>query len=104
VLSYREQLLGTVGSLCQQRDRIVSAAAQLGLRAVPSDANFVLIGGFHDSRAAWRALLDHGVLVRDVDIPGHLRITAGTPAETDALLDALRAISGVPARRPLPSA
>ena len=30
----------------------------------------------------------HGVLVRDVGLPGHLRVTAGTPAETTAFLDA----------------
>ena len=32
------------------------------------------------------ALLERGVLVRDVGIPGHLRVTAGTPAETTAFL------------------
>ncbi|MGI8721347.1 MAG: histidinol-phosphate transaminase [Geodermatophilaceae bacterium] len=92
-LSYRDQLLATVAAICHQRDRIVSAVPQCGLGAVPSDANFVLIGGFGDSGRAWQALLDHGVLVRDVGIAGHLRITAGTPAETDALLAALQAIS-----------
>ncbi len=98
-LGYRDQLLATVASVCEQRDRIVSAAPACGLRAVPSDANFVLIGGFGNSGEAWQALLDRGVLVRDVGIPGHLRITAGTPAETDALLAALQAITET-ARRP----
>jgi histidinol-phosphate aminotransferase len=55
---------------------------------VPSDANFVLFGGLTDAPAAWRALLDRGVLVRDVGLPGHLRVTAGTEAETSAFLDA----------------
>jgi histidinol-phosphate aminotransferase len=31
-------------------------------------------------------LLDRGVLVRDVGIPHHLRVTAGTPDETSAFL------------------
>ena len=35
------------------------------------------------------ALLAHDVLVRDVGIPGWLRVTAGTAAETDAFLTAL---------------
>jgi len=91
-LGYREQLLATVRAVCEQRDRIVAALGGFGLSAVPSDANFVLVGGFGDSRQAWQALLDHGVLVRDPGIAGHLRITAGTPAETDALLVALRAV------------
>jgi histidinol-phosphate aminotransferase len=54
-----------------------------------SDANFVLFDVGGDQRAAWRALLDHGVLVRDVGLPGWLRVTAGTPGETDAFLAAV---------------
>ena len=37
----------------------------------------------------WQALLDRGVLVRDVGLSGWLRVSAGTPAETDAFLDAM---------------
>jgi histidinol-phosphate aminotransferase len=91
-LSYRHELLATVQRVCEQRDRIAAALPELGLRAVPSDANFLLVGGFPDSHKAWQVLLDHGVLVRDLEIAGHLRITAGTPAETDALLAALPAV------------
>jgi histidinol-phosphate aminotransferase len=42
-----------------------------------------------DSKATWRALLDRGVLVRDVGLRGWLRVTAGTPEETTAFLEAL---------------
>ena len=56
---------------------------------MPSDANFVLFGGLADEKATWQGLLDHGVLVRDVGLPHHLRVTAGTPEETGAFLDAL---------------
>ena len=59
---------------------------------MPSDANFVLFGLLPDSAATWRALLDHGVLVRDVGIAHYLRVTAGTEAETTAFLDALAAV------------
>ena len=38
----------------------------------------------------WQGLLDRGVLVRDVGLPGWLRVTAGTEDETSAFLDALR--------------
>lgn len=91
-LSYRDPLLATVQAVCAQRDRIVAALPEFGLTAVPSDANFVLVGGFGDSHEAWQALLGQGVLVRDLDISGHLRVTAGMPAETDALLSALRTV------------
>ncbi|MFC6005632.1 histidinol-phosphate transaminase [Angustibacter luteus] len=82
-------LLGSVQVLREQRDRIVTELAGLGLAPVPSDANFVLFGGLADPVATWQALLEHGVLVRDVGIPGHLRVTAGNPDETSAFLTAL---------------
>ncbi len=65
----------------------------LGLEPVPSDANFVLFGGLSDAAQTWRDLLDRGVLVRDVGIPHYLRVTAGTPAETDAFLAAMAEIA-----------
>jgi histidinol-phosphate aminotransferase len=72
----------------------VAELPALGLLPVPSDANFVLFGGLADAAATWRGLLDHGVLVRDVGIAHHLRVSAGTPAETTAFLDALAATLG----------
>jgi histidinol-phosphate aminotransferase len=88
-LAYAPALLGSVDAIKAQRDRMVAAVPAYRLRAVPSDANFVLFGRFEDARAAWQALLDRGVLVRDVGLPGWLRVTAGTPAEVDAFLAAL---------------
>ncbi|WP_369133261.1 histidinol-phosphate transaminase [Modestobacter sp. I12A-02662] len=88
-LAHTEQLLATVEAVKAQRDRIVAALPAMGLTSVPSDANFVLFGHFADSAAAWQALLDRDVLVRDVGLPGWLRVTAGTPEETDAFLTAL---------------
>jgi histidinol-phosphate aminotransferase len=90
-LAHAVDLLATVETTKAQRDRIVASLPALGVRAVPSDANFVLFGGLDDERRVWQGLLDHGVLVRDVGIAHHLRVTAGTPAETTAFLDALEA-------------
>lgn len=97
-LEHSDALLANVEELKRQRDRIVDGIAALGLAPVPSDANFVLFGGLADAAATWQALLDRGVLVRDVGIPGHLRVTAGTEAETTAFLDALSAVLASPAR------
>ena len=88
-LRHADDMLATVAATVAQRDRITGAARGLGFRPVPSDANFVLVGGFADAPAAWNSLLERGVLVRDVGLPGHLRVTAGTPAETDAAIAAL---------------
>lgn len=90
-LAHAPALLATVEATKAQRDRIVAALPGLGARPVPSDANFVLFGGLDDEQATWQALLDRGVLVRDVGIRHHLRVTAGTPEETTAFLDALAA-------------
>ena len=91
-LRHAPEMLSTVAVIKQQRDRIVEELTALGLEPVPSDANFVLFGGLPDAAAAWQALLDRGVLVRDVGIPHYLRVTAGTPAETDAFLAAMAAV------------
>jgi histidinol-phosphate aminotransferase len=88
-LAHTDELLATVAEVTAQRDRVVEALPGLGLTSVPSDANFVLFGRFPDARAAWQALLDRDVLVRDVGLPGWLRVTAGTPEEMDAFLTAL---------------
>jgi len=100
-LAHVDALLGTVDAVKAQRDRIVSELTALGLPVVPSDANFVAFGvngasesgdARRDSKAVWQALLDRGVLVRDVGLPGMLRVTAGTPEETGAFLNALKEI------------
>lgn len=91
-LAHADALLSTVGEIKAQRDRLVDELAGLGYRPVPSDANFVLFGGLADSATTWQALLDRGVLVRDVGIPHYLRVTAGTEQETTAFLEALAAL------------
>jgi histidinol-phosphate aminotransferase len=88
-LAHAGALLATVEATKVQRDRIVAELPGLGVHPVASDANFVLFGGLADEKATWQALLDRGVLVRDVGIRHHLRVTAGTPEETTAFLDAL---------------
>jgi histidinol-phosphate aminotransferase len=97
-IAHAPSLLATVEAIKAERDRIVAELPGLGLIAVPSDANFVLFGGLDDERRVWADLLDHGVLVRDVGLPGHLRVTAGTPSETSAFLAALGAVRLGPAR------
>jgi histidinol-phosphate aminotransferase len=96
-LRHAGELLGYVAALRDERDRLVVELSALdgpgaGLEVVPSDANFVLFGRFADQAAVWQGLLDRGVLVRDVGLPGWLRVTAGLPAENDAFLEALRAV------------
>ncbi|HEV7707661.1 MAG TPA: histidinol-phosphate transaminase [Asanoa sp.] len=88
-VAHRDSLLVTVEAIKRQRDRIVDTLRARGLTVADSDANFVLFEVGGDQKVVWRALLDRGVLIRDVGLPGWLRVTAGTPAETDAFLAAL---------------
>jgi histidinol-phosphate aminotransferase len=54
-----------------------------------SDANFVLFGKFDDQNKVWQAILDEGVLIRDVGLPGWLRVSVGTTTECDTFLEVL---------------
>ncbi|MFI9718777.1 histidinol-phosphate transaminase [Streptomyces sp. NPDC052396] len=91
-LEHTDTLLGYVEQLKAERDRLVTELRAIGCEVTESDANFVQFGRFADSHATWRAILDRGVLVRDNEVPGWLRVTAGTPEENDAFLDAVRAV------------
>ncbi|WP_417235399.1 histidinol-phosphate transaminase [Arthrobacter sp.] len=90
-------LLATVEDIKVQRDRIVSELTRMGLEPAVSDSNFVFFGGLEHAGRTWQGLLDAGVLVRDVGIPGHLRVTAGTEGETTAFLEALEALQSASA-------
>jgi histidinol-phosphate aminotransferase len=95
-LAHADELLGTVESVKAQRDRMVSELRAAGLQVVPTEANFLLFGPFPEPARTWQALLDQGVLVRDVStgpgLAGWLRVNAGTESETSAFLDAVREV------------
>lgn len=88
-LRHREALLGTVESIRGQRDRIVERLGELGVGTAASDSNFVFFGPLRDAHGLWEDLLADGILIRDVGLEGHLRVTAGTPEETTAFLTSL---------------
>jgi histidinol-phosphate aminotransferase len=88
-LAHRAALLATVDAIRAERDRLVATLRERGFTVADSDANFVLFAVGGDQRVAWQRLLDRGVLVRDVGLPGWLRVTAGTESENNAFLEAL---------------
>ncbi len=91
-LSCAADPLSSVAALRAERDECVSWLRAQGYTVADSDANFVLFGRFADRHAVWRALLDRGVLIREVGPDGWLRVTVGTPAEMAAFRDALAGI------------
>jgi histidinol-phosphate aminotransferase len=79
------------------RRRMAEGLRRLGFDCLPSQANFVLarVPGERNAKQVFEALFQRKVLVRYFDmarVDDCLRITVGTEQETDALLDALRAI------------
>ncbi len=88
-LAHAPEMLAMVDDIAAQRDRLLVELPALGFHAYPSAANFVLFDGLTDAHATFRALLERDILVRDVGIPGALRVTAGTVVETSAFLRAL---------------
>jgi histidinol-phosphate aminotransferase len=100
-LRHADETLASVAALAAERDRVSAALSGLGFRVIPSDGNFVLFGEFGDAAAAWQHYLEDGVLIRDVGIPGHLRVTIGLPAENDAFLSASRTLAATELTQPL---
>jgi histidinol-phosphate aminotransferase len=96
-LRHREEALDILGSIREQRDRIAKELGTIdGVTVFPSDANFVLFRPPGDAVALWQALLDRGVLIRDLTgvVPNALRVTAGTEGENDLFLTSLREVLG----------
>jgi histidinol-phosphate aminotransferase len=93
-LSHADELLGRVDDLRAERDSCVDWLRAQGHAVADSDANFALFGVFDDRHAVWQALLDRGVLIREVGPPGWLRVSVGTPAEMGRFRQALTAVTG----------
>jgi histidinol-phosphate aminotransferase len=91
-LRHADATLASVAKLAAERDRVVESLLGLGFTPVPSDANFVLFGQFADATASWNSYVDQGVLIRDVGIEAHLRVSIGTPEENDAFLEASKEV------------
>jgi histidinol-phosphate aminotransferase len=92
-LEFKSELLGNVARLIANREWVKSHLEALDLKVVPSKANFLLFSGFDISAPLlWKSLLDAGVLIRDVGLSDHLRVTIGSEAENTLFIQALTAI------------
>ncbi|MFP7833670.1 histidinol-phosphate transaminase [Marisediminicola sp. LYQ134] len=93
-LEHAPEMLAMVDDIRTQRDRLLIELAALGFTPWRSWGNFVLFGGVDDPHAVFTDLLDRGIIIRDLGMPGHLRVTAGTERETTAFLTALAEVTG----------
>jgi histidinol-phosphate aminotransferase len=90
-IDHRAELLSGVSTLISARAQVVKALHDMGLTTIQSSANFVLFTGFkQDSPQLWGALLEKGVLIRDVGLSGYLRVTIGNEAENQLFISALK--------------
>jgi len=105
VLAAAQACLADEGLVARQRERLnrtrrwlSSELARDGRRIIPSEANFLMIDVGTDVKPLVAAFEARGIRVgrRFAALPNWLRVTIGTPEETRAFLEALRAI--VPAR------
>ncbi|MDL9937457.1 histidinol-phosphate transaminase [Gordonia sp. ABSL1-1] len=92
-LRHRDTTLAGVAAIVAERKRVAAELATIGYDVVDSDANFILFGRFMNAAASWQHYLDDGVLIRDVGIPGYLRVTIGLAAENDAFLEVSRKLA-----------
>ncbi len=85
---------GWVESILKERTRLMAEFAKLSccIKVYPSDANFFL-ARVKDAAATYNYLVDQGIIVRNrskIALCGNsLRVTIGTIAENNALLEAL---------------
>ena len=90
-IDHRAELLGGVATIIAARESVVQALHDMGLTTIPSSANFVLFTGFkQEAPQLWAALLEKGVLIRDVGLSGYLRVTIGNEAENRLFVSALK--------------
>lgn len=90
-IDFKDELLNYVRQLIQARETLTMQLHALGLATVPSSANFILFTGFStDAPKLWNELLGKGVLIRDVGLPGYLRVTIGNDAENTLFINALK--------------
>ena len=92
-ISDQAWLAENVAKIREERSRLTKELEQLGFSVQPSHANFVWCT--HPSQhhqTLYQHLKDEGILVRYMDYPPYgdgLRITVGTPTQTDAVITVL---------------
>jgi histidinol-phosphate aminotransferase len=77
------------------REQLYKAFDELGVKYVPSEANFILLHLGRDAAPLYEALMKRGVVVRPMagwGLPEALRVSVGTAEENQAFIDAFAAV------------
>ncbi len=83
-----------VEKMRQEREFFCKELLNLGVKAYPTDANFVLIDFGEECNKIWQALQDEDVLVKNLNnyplLKGYVRVTVGSRDDNEILMEVLR--------------
>lgn len=94
-LDDQEHIARSVETNAQGRQQLQRAFREMGLRYVPSQANFVLVDIGIDAAGSFNGLLKRGVIVRTgtpFGLDSWLRVTVGTREMNERFISALREV------------
>ncbi|MDH7576361.1 MAG: histidinol-phosphate transaminase [Bacillota bacterium] len=94
-LEDKDHLKRSRDMVLEGKEYLYKAFQKMGLKYVPTHANFVFVNVFRDSREVFPALLREGVIVRTGDIfgyPTYIRVTIGTPQENERFIAGLERV------------
>ncbi len=77
------------------KEMLYSEFQKMGIKYVPTDANFIFLDTGMDSKDLFQQLLQKGVIIRTGDIFGHptfIRVTIGTKEENTRFISALKEV------------
>ena len=97
-LTDTEFLRRTLEVVRRGRDFICQGLTALGLKFVPTQANFILIDVGRPWREVYQAMLREGVIIRAMDAydyPDYIRVNVGLPEENDRFMKALQKVMGL---------
>jgi histidinol-phosphate aminotransferase len=94
---YRAKLEPLIRRIISERDRLSAELNRIeGLAPIASEANFMIVRSAVEPRRVYQELLRRGILIRDVSgypmLGEYFRVSTGTPAENDLLIETLREI------------
>ncbi|HVU82346.1 MAG TPA: histidinol-phosphate transaminase, partial [Rhodanobacteraceae bacterium] len=96
-LEDQEHVRRSVELNTHERARLTRELTDMGLRVLPSQANFLAIDFAREAKPIHQGLLERGIIVRPMasyGMPAFLRVTVGTEPENTRFLAALRSVLG----------
>lgn len=96
-LADQEHVRESVELNAAERLRLPPLLQSMGLKILPSQANFLTIDFARNAAPVHQGLLERGIIVRPMasyGLPNFLRVSIGTRSENDRFIDALRDVLG----------